>query len=127
MLVIRHEQLPAPTGDATSGQRVADASCGIHAFEAWVHRLGSGQKTTELRHTGELIVWVQAGSGKLLLDGAPLVFQAPCTVVVPAGADFRFANQGQQALELVWVCTERPQAVCAPTKDEAPRNLPWPN
>lgn len=122
MLVIRHEQLPAQAGAATVGQRVVDASLGIHGFEAWTHRLGCGQKTAELRHSGELIVLAQAGSGKLLLDGAPLTFQAPCTVLVPAEADFRFVNQGQQALELVWVCTRRPVAL-----DEAahPHNLPW--
>jgi mannose-6-phosphate isomerase-like protein (cupin superfamily) len=48
-------------------------------------------------------VLVLSGCGKLLIDGGPQRFSAPCTVLVPPHRPFRFVNDGAEALQLVAV------------------------
>jgi mannose-6-phosphate isomerase-like protein (cupin superfamily) len=86
----------------------ADSSLGVTAFEVWMRRLDPGAHSLEQRHEGELVVLVLAGCGKLLIDGGPQRFAAPCTVVVPPKLTFQFVNHGSEPLQLVAVCTARP-------------------
>jgi mannose-6-phosphate isomerase-like protein (cupin superfamily) len=49
------------------------------------------------------VVVALEGSGKLVLEGGPERFQAPCTVVLPAGATHRIVNNAATPLQLVCV------------------------
>ena len=114
MLVINHSALPRDPPDGPNPRvGVAGAAQGIHGFEAWTQQLEPGASTGCQRHDGELAILVLQGSGKLQLPGGPQRFQAPCTLIVPAGAEHQVVNHGGGLLQLV--------AVAAPPKGVAPR------
>ena len=55
--------------------------------DGWASVLEPGASTPPARHEGEQALIALEGSGKLLLADGPQRFQAPCTLVVPAGAE----------------------------------------
>lgn len=111
MYVIHHSSLMAPApGDATGELRYCaiGPALGVHDFQLWVHTLPPGAHTPVQQHTGSFACVVLAGSGKLLVNGGPLRFQSPCTLVVPAHSDFQIANNAAVPLRLVSVFTAEP-------------------
>jgi mannose-6-phosphate isomerase-like protein (cupin superfamily) len=64
-------------------------------------------------HAGELVVVVLAGQGKLLIDGGPQRFAAPCTLLIPPATPYQLANNGMAPLETVVVFTEEPELIDA--------------
>ena len=111
MYIVHHAHLATLRDGGEMQFAAADASLGLKAFEVWMRRLDPGAQTHEMRHDGELVVLVLAGCGKLLVDGGPQRFHAPCTVIVPAQRGFRFVNHGCEAMQMVTVFTRRPTAV----------------
>ena len=111
MHIVHHAHLPCVR---RPGERRLVAACrdqGIAGFEVWMVTLEPGGATGELRHAGELVAVAHEGAGKLLVDGGPQRFQAPCSLLIPAGCTFQVANNGGSPLHLVWVCTQAPRAV----------------
>jgi len=108
MHVIHHAHLSQPAHEGEQRFAVADRACGITNFEVWMHTLAPGAESTEQRHHGELVAVALAGSGKLLIDGGPQRFHSPCTLVVPAGCEFRLVNNATVPLQFVVVCTDVP-------------------
>jgi len=114
MLVIRHSALPHdPPGSRDHRICVAGAAQGLSGFEAWLQQLEPGGRTATRCHDGELAILALQGSGKLLLPDGPQRFQAPCTLIVPPGAEHHVVNHGGTLLQLV--------TVTAPPKGLAPR------
>lgn len=85
-------------------------ACGVHDFQVWVHTLPPGAHTPLQQHAGSFACLVLTGSGKLLVDGGPQRFQAPCTLVVPPGVDFQVANNTALPLRVLSVFTAKPVA-----------------
>ncbi len=111
MHVFHHQHLKGLVHD-TDGQQnycAIGPACGVHDFQVWVHTLPPGAHTPLQRHSGSLACLVFAGSGKLLIDGAPVRFQAPSTLVIPPGCDFQVANNSALPLRVVSVFTAMPQ------------------
>ena len=108
MHIVNHAHLEQQRNDGEQRFAAADQSLGVKAFEVWMRRLDPGAHSLEKRHDGELVVLVLAGCGKLLIDGGPQRFAAPCTVVVPPKVTFQFVNHGCEPLQLVAVCTVTP-------------------
>ncbi len=108
MHVVNHAHLPHLHVGSELCIPAADRSRGVTGFEVWVRTLDAGAQTAALRHDGELVVLALAGGGKLLLDGGPQRFHAPCTLLIPAGHQFRIVNQASTPLQLVWVFTAAP-------------------
>jgi|GEM_PF-661545 len=114
MLVISHGALPHDLpGHPAPCLHVAGRAQGITEFEVWTQQLDPGARTEPRRHEGTLAILALQGSGKLLLPGGPQRFQAPCTLIVPAGAEHHLVNHGGTVLQLV--------GVAAPPKEVAPR------
>lgn len=111
MHVVHHTHLPCECSAGLRRLVAAGRDQGIAAFEVWLMTLEPGAATRELWHVGELVAVAQEGSGKLLVDGGPQRFRAPCSLLVPAGCSFQVANNGSTPLQLVWVCTHAPQPV----------------
>ena len=105
MRIINHTALVHEALQGLQRACVAGASHGIHQFEVWVDQLDPGASTPLSRHAAEQALIVMDGSGKLLLSDGPQRFQAPCTLVVPAGADHQVANVGTGVLRLITVKT----------------------
>ena len=117
MHVIHHTHLDVEADDGERRLKAAGSACGIGGFEVWVHTLSPGTHTTPRTHTGELAALALSGSGKLLVEGGPQRFQAPCTLVVPARVEYQFVNNSPLPLQLVVVFTHVPV-------DAAPVSLP---
>ncbi|WP_162249227.1 MULTISPECIES: cupin domain-containing protein [unclassified Rhizobacter] len=114
MLVINHSALPRDPPDGPNPRvGVAGFAQGIRGFEAFTQQLEPGASTGTRHHDGELAILVLQGSGKLQLPDGPQRFQAPCTLVVPPGAEHQVVNHGGGLLQLV--------TVAAPPKGVAPR------
>lgn len=111
MHVIHHAHLRGPSSASEGdGERfcAAGPACGVHDFQVWIHTLPPGAHTPVQRHAGAFAALVMAGSGKLLVDGGPTRFQAPCTLVVPPHCDFQIANNATLPLRVVSVFTSEP-------------------
>ena len=120
MHIVHHAHLHC---ERSHGERRLVAACrdqGITGFEVWTMTLDPGAATRELRHAGELVAIAQSGAGKLLVDGGPQRFTAPCSLLIPSGCTFQVANNGGAPLQLVWVCTQAPQ----PVGDDNPAPFP---
>jgi len=111
MHVVHHTHLSCEHGQGVSCLVAAGREHGVAGFEVWLMTLAPGAATPEFRHAGELVAVAREGSGKLLVDGGPQRFHAPCSLLVPRGACFRIVNNGAGALQLVWVCTQRPEVL----------------
>jgi mannose-6-phosphate isomerase-like protein (cupin superfamily) len=103
MRIINHTALVHEALQGVQRTCVAGTSQGIHGFEVWVDQVDPGASTPLSRHGGELVLVAMDGSGKLLLADGPQRFQAPCTLVVPAGAEHQVANVGTGVLRLITV------------------------
>lgn len=108
MQIISHAHLKRQRRHGEQLFAAADSSLGVRRFEVWMRTLEPGAHSLEKRHGGELVVLVLAGCGKLLVDGGPQRFAAPCTVLVPPHRPFQFVNHGALPLQMVAVCTETP-------------------
>jgi mannose-6-phosphate isomerase-like protein (cupin superfamily) len=111
MHIVHHAHLRC---ESTHGEHRLVAVCrdqGIAAFEVWTSTLEPGAATRAMRHAGELVAVAHEGAGKLLVDGGPQRFHAPCSLLIPAGSSFQVANNGGAPLRLVWVCTQAPRSV----------------
>ena len=103
MNVISHTMLARHLEEGCSSRTVADAAlCGT-PFRIDTSSIEPGAASADMARPQLRVVVVIAGSGKLIVDGGPLRFHAPCTVCVPAGAFHRFINDGSVVLQLVSV------------------------
>jgi mannose-6-phosphate isomerase-like protein (cupin superfamily) len=112
MHIVHHAHLMTLYGDGEQYVAVADKSLGVMGFEVSMRRLEPGAHSVQTRHQGELVVLVLSGCGKLLIDGGPQRFAAPCTVLVPPTRTFQFVNHGSEPMQMVAVCCATP----VPTK-----------
>ena len=108
MHIVHHAHLSCDRQGGTRQLVAADHHQGIGQFQVWVVTLDPGASTGEQQPAGELVAIALQGSGKLLIDGGPQRFRAPCTLVIPRSAVFRVVNNGSAPLELVTVFTQVP-------------------
>ena len=109
MYIVQHLH---PTG--CRGERAllaAGTAHGLTRFEVWLGALDPGEHGAVSRHDGELVVVALAGSGKLIVDGGPQRFIAPCTLLIPPALSFEIVNNGTVPLRLVSVFTAAPLPV----------------
>ena len=116
MVIVHHAHLPTRHSDGAARVVAADATLGVRTFEVCVHRLEPGARSTEAWHGYEHVVLALAGRGKLLLNGAPQRFAAPCTVLLPPHRRFQFVNDGAETLQLVAVQACPPRHGPSPTE-----------
>lgn len=98
---IDHTTLPRLRDAGCERVVVADRQLGVSAFELSLEWLQPGAHTALRRGDGDRVVLVMSGFGKLLVDGAPQRFHAPCSLILPAGAECAVVNVGAVTLELV--------------------------
>jgi mannose-6-phosphate isomerase-like protein (cupin superfamily) len=103
MQIVHHAHLKPQRTDGELSFAAADARLGVQGFEVWMRRLEPGAHSVEGRHDGELVMLVLSGCGKLLLDGGPQRFAAPCTLIVPPRRSYQLVNHGCEPMQLVVV------------------------
>ncbi|MBX3607072.1 MAG: cupin domain-containing protein [Piscinibacter sp.] len=126
MYVVHHAHLACRTLEGQRHLIVAGREQGIDAFQVGLSTLEPGAATVELQHDGQLVALALQGGGKLLVDGGPQRFHAPCSMLIPPGRPYRVANNGSVPLQLVWVCTRPPRAVAPSPESGGPSpDGPW--
>lgn len=110
MHVVNHVHLPSLGIGGELRLIAVDQSRGITGFEMWIRTLEPGANTDTACHGGELALVALSGAGKLQIDGGPQRFQAPCTLVIPAGSPYILVNSGLTPLQLVQVFVPTPGA-----------------
>lgn len=113
MHIVHHAHLRCEHADGEHRVAAVGRAQGIAAFEVWTTRLDPGAATREMHHGGELVAIAHEGAGKLLIDGGPQRFQAPCSLLIPSGCGFRIANNGGAPLYLIWIGTQAPRLLDA--------------
>jgi quercetin dioxygenase-like cupin family protein len=103
MNVINHTMLPRQLAEGCCSQVVAGAALCQAPFEVQVLTLDAGAATVDAVQPHARVVLVLGGSGKLLVDGGPQRFAAPCTLLIPAGARHQFVNNAATPMQLVAV------------------------
>lgn len=114
MFVVHHACLSPDHLDGETRVGLATPRRGVTRFEVWLRTLARGARTEALIHSGELVVLAFDGGGKLLIDGGPQRFQAPCTLLIPPHTPFQIVNDGATPLPLTWVFTAAPVALHGP-------------
>jgi hypothetical protein len=114
MHAIAHTTLPRVRDAGRESFSAANRDLGITAFEIWVEYLAAGAQLTLEDHGGDRVGLVMSGFGKLLVDGAPQRFHAPCTLILPTGSECKVVNTGAEVMHLV---------VTLACREERPR---WP-
>ncbi|HUP07307.1 MAG TPA: cupin domain-containing protein [Caldimonas sp.] len=102
MHVIHHAALPRQADAGCSTRTVAGASVCAAPFVVRTVAIDPGA-CTAAPAADALVLIALDGTGKLLVDGAPQRFHAPCTLIVPEGASHRVVNDGATPLQLVCV------------------------
>ncbi|MBT2326631.1 cupin domain-containing protein [Variovorax paradoxus] len=101
MHVIDHSTLPRLYGAGRQRFAAASRQLGAISVEVWVEMLEANARAELMPHGIERVVMVLAGHGNLHVDGAPQRFHAPCSLMLPAGAECEVINIGAESMQLV--------------------------
>jgi uncharacterized cupin superfamily protein len=113
MYIVQHLH---PTACGERALSAAGPAHGLAGFEVWLGTLAPGEHGALSRHDGELVVLAMSGCGKLVVDGGPQRFSAPCTLLIPRSLSYEIVNNGTVPLRLVSVFTVAP----VPSPRDAP-------
>jgi hypothetical protein len=101
MQIVHHHGPARDSGAGHRCSRVAGPDLGSLPAECWLHMLDPGATLAWPAAPCEQALVVIDGAGKLLFDGAPQRFVAPCTLLIPAGQTAQITNQGAIELRLI--------------------------
>jgi quercetin dioxygenase-like cupin family protein len=119
----RNAELAGASLPGIAHTTLACAGLGTGRISLWRQALAPGAETPPHRHDCEEVVLVEAGRGRLLVDGVVVEFEADTTLVLPAGCDHQIVNHGDVPLRLLAVFPSTPVATVLP--DGQPIDLPW--
>jgi quercetin dioxygenase-like cupin family protein len=108
------------SGNALTG--IATPSLGATSAEVWRSSIAPGSRTPEHTHASEEIFVVLAGRGVLHVGQQTLAFEAPATVIAPAGVAHWVENTGEIPTDQIVIVGAASEIVDAEQKVMA---LPW--
>ena len=123
MFVHRNAQLPAAELPGIVHTTLAGHELGARRISVWRQTIAPGAATPPHRHDCEEVVLVEAGHGRLLVDGHAVEFGPDATVVLPADCDHQIINCGEEPLMLIAAFSATPVGTF--TSEGASINLPW--
>lgn len=123
MYIHRHAELAAAALPGIEHVTLANTDLGAARISLWRQTLAPGAATPPHHHDCDEVVLVEAGRGRLLIDGAVVEFEADSTLVLPAGRDHQILNSGPAPLRLLAAFPQSPVGTLLP--DGTPVELPW--
>ncbi|VTU26266.1 cupin domain-containing protein [Variovorax sp. PBL-E5] len=112
MHVIDHSTLPRLHG--VGRRRFAAASRQLGSgFELWIETLDVNARADLEPQHSDRVVLVLAGYGNLHLESGPQRFHAPCSLILPSGAECQLVNIGAEPMEYVMAFASPPLAPSA--------------
>ncbi|MGH7365767.1 MAG: cupin domain-containing protein [Candidatus Rokuibacteriota bacterium] len=122
MAIVNHRDVPTFELQGNLMIGVATPSHGARQVEAWYTTLAPGAATPPHVHDAEEIVVVLRGRGELRVGEGRLSFEAPCTLIAPAGVCHQILNTGEETVEAV---AAMPLGSTISDADGAALELPW--
>lgn len=122
MGIVNHRDIPAFELQGNLMIGVATPGQGARQVEAWYTTMAPGAATPLHVHGAEEIVVVLRGRGELQVGDQQLTFEAPCTLIAPAGVAHQITNTGDEPVEAV---AAMPLASSISTPDGERLRLPW--
>jgi mannose-6-phosphate isomerase-like protein (cupin superfamily) len=123
MFVHRNALLPAAELPGIVHTTLAGCDLGARRLSIWRQRIASGAATPPHRHDCEEVVLVEAGRGRILVDGRTVEFGTDSTIVLPANCDHQIINDGDEPLMLIAAFSATPVGTFTP--GGASIDLPW--
>jgi len=115
MHVIDHSTLPRQRELGRQRFAAASTQLGSTHLEIWVETLEPNARAQLLPLDRERVALVLAGHGTLHVDGAPQRFHAPCSLMLPSGAEAAVINIGAEPLQLVVTFPAQPLEAVGPS------------
>ena len=123
MYVHRHASLPRADLPGIAHVTLAGSDQGLRGISIWEQALAPGAATPPHSHACEEVVLCRSGRGELHVGERVEVFEAGCSVVLPAGVVHTLVNSGDAPLAITGVFAQAPVTTCAPDGTAIP--LPW--
>ncbi len=120
--VIPHAGLRAFGNNGNTLVGIATPSQGAKSFEVWRTSVAVGSKTPLHRHASEEVFVFLQGRGRARIGSEEFDFEAPATVIAPAGVPHQFFNVGDVPTDAIVVV-----GISSPIYDGEGKemNLPW--
>lgn len=120
--VVPHAELKGYENSGNTLMGVATPSLGATSAEVWRSSIAVGSRTPEHTHASEEIFVVLAGRGVLHVGERALAFEAPATVIAPAGVAHWVENTGDVPTDQIVVVGADSEIVDA---NQKVMTLPW--
>ncbi len=92
--VIRHEDVQVFEMNGNQLRGIATLGTGAEQFEVWRSNVAVGSSTPHHRHDSEEVFVFLRGKGRAVIGDEEIEFEAPCTLVAPAGVSHQYWNTG---------------------------------
>lgn len=122
MAIVNHRDLPTFELQGNVMIGVATPAHGAQQVEAWYTTLAPGAATPPHVHGAEEVVVILRGHGEIQIAEHRAAFEAPCTVIAPAGVPHQIINTGREPIDAVAAMPLR-SSISAPDGKELA--LPW--
>jgi mannose-6-phosphate isomerase-like protein (cupin superfamily) len=122
-IVIRHSEVPEFKMLGNSIRGLATKNKGSNQFEIWRTSLPPGSSTppNHVHETDEVFVFLR-GKGKAIVNGKETVFEAPCTVILPANIPHSYVNTGDEPTDAIVIIGSDSKIY---DSDQKLMDLPW--
>lgn len=121
-VVVRHEDLKSFGNHESSLVGLATRSHGAQSFEVWRSRVAPGGKTPLHVHDTEEVFILLSGKGRMTIGDSVIEFEAPATVIAPAGIPHQLENTGDVPTDQIVIVGIDSEIVDA---DGNVMDLPW--
>jgi quercetin dioxygenase-like cupin family protein len=122
MTIVRHQDIRTYELQGNTIAGLATPGRGARQVEVWHTILAPGAATPPHVHADEEVVVVLRGRGEIQIGEARHPFEAPCTLIAPAGIPHRLANTEMGPLEAL---AALPLGSAVATPEGAALDLPW--
>lgn len=99
--LIPHEQIKEFSHAGNSIRGLATSLLGAQQFEVWRTSLAIGSATPKHSHETEEIFIFLKGRGKAIVGKEELIFESPCTLILPAGIEHQLFNLGDEPTDAI--------------------------
>ncbi len=120
--VVPHSQLKSFENNGNQLVGIATPSMGVKSSEVWRTSVAPGSATPPHTHASEEIFIFLRGQGRATVGSETIEFEAPATVIAPAGVMHRFENTGTEPTDAIVVVGAGSKIT---NQEGQVMNLPW--
>lgn len=99
--VIEHDEVQVFENNGNQLRGVATLGTGAKEFEVWRSSVAPGSATPKHTHESEEVFVFLEGKGRAVIGDEEIEFEAPCTLVAPAGVAHQYWNVGDTPTDAI--------------------------